>query len=108
VPRVTYIGTNGDRTTVEVPLGDTVMDGALDNGIQGIIGQCGGGCTCSTCHCYVQAPWSQRLPAPHPDELDLLVYALDREPASRLSCQIKLTEALDGMVVRLPQRQLPE
>ena len=83
------------------------MDGALDNNIPGIIGQCGGGCTCSTCHCYVEAAWVERLPAPHPDELDLLEYAVDRQATSRLSCQIRLTEDLDGLVVRLPERQLP-
>jgi 2Fe-2S ferredoxin len=90
-----------------VPIGDTVMDGALDNNIPGILGQCGGGCTCSTCHCYVEPPWQARLPPPHPDELELLAYAVDRRPSSRLSCQLRLTEALDGLVVSLPERQLP-
>jgi 2Fe-2S ferredoxin len=108
VPRVTYINNDGDAETVQVAVGFTVMDGAIDNGIDGIIGQCGGGCTCLTCHCYVQEPWLQRLPSPHSDELDLLEYALDRHSDSRLSCQIKITEALDGIVVRLPRTQLPE
>ena len=66
-----------------------------------------GGCTCSTCHCYVTDPWFERLPAPHPDELELLEFALERRPQSRLSCQIKLTAELDGLTVRLPSRQLP-
>jgi 2Fe-2S ferredoxin len=104
---VTYIGADGRITTVEVAAGDSVMDGALDNNIPGIIGQCGGGCTCSTCHCYVTDPWFERLPAPHPDELELLEFALERRPQSRLSCQIKLTAELDGLTVRLPSRQLP-
>ncbi len=83
------------------------MDGALDHNLPGILGQCGGGCTCSTCHCYVAPSWADRLPAPHPDELDLLAYALDRRPTSRLACQLKITEALDGLEVEVPQRQLP-
>lgn len=107
VPRVTYIGPDGRKDQVVVALGDTVMDGALDNNIPGIIGQCGGGCTCSTCHCYVEAPWLNRLAPPHQDEVDLLAYALDPEPGSRLACQIKLTGSLDGLTVRLPRRQLP-
>jgi len=108
MPRVTYISATGTGTTIDVPEGDSVMDGALDNNIPGIIGQCGGGCTCSTCHCFVDAPWFDRLPVPHPDELELLVYAVERGPTSRLACQLRLTAALDGLVVRLPSRQLPE
>ena len=108
MPRVTYINSDGDVQTVQVAVGFSVMDGAIDNGIDGIIGQCGGGCTCLTCHCYVQEPWRAGLPDPHPDERDLLEYALDRRSDSRLACQIKMTEALDGIVVRLPRSQLPE
>ena len=108
MPRVTYISASGDATTVDVAEGDSVMDGALDNNIPGIIGQCGGGCTCSTCHCFVDNPWFDRLPTPHPDELELLVYALERGVTSRLACQLSLTAALDGLVVRLPSRQALE
>lgn len=108
MPRVTYIGPGGRVDQVTVAVGDTVMDGALDNNIPGIIGQCGGGCTCSTCHCYVEAAWIKLLSPLHPDEVDLLEYALDPGEGSRLACQIKLTEALDGLTVRLPRRQLPE
>ena len=108
MPRVTYIGADGARTTVTVAAGDTVMDGALDNGVPGILGQCGGGCTCSTCHCYVDEPWRSRLDPPHPDEVALLTYAEEPRTDSRLACQIRVTEALDGISVRLPVRQLPE
>lgn len=107
MPRVTYVSAAGAETTVEVPVGDTVMDGALDNNIPGILGQCGGGCTCSTCHCYVAAPWRARVPPPDVDELALLEYAIGWRPTSRLSCQVRVTEALDGLVVELPERQLP-
>lgn len=108
MPRATYIGPDGRKETIEVALGDSLMDGALDHNIPGIIGQCGGGCTCVTCHCYVDAPWLEQLPKPHPDEADLLPFAEGVAADSRLSCQIRMTNALDGITVRLPQRQLPE
>ena len=106
MPKVVYVQADGERTEVEVPLGDTVMDGALDNGVPGIIGQCGGGCTCSTCHCFVDARWHPQLPDAHPDELDLLAYLPNRSSASRLACQIVISEALDGLVVKLPSEQV--
>ncbi|MEM8767322.1 MAG: 2Fe-2S ferredoxin [Pseudomonadota bacterium] len=107
MPRVSYRQPSGEVAIVEVPLGDSVMDGALDHNVPGILGQCGGGCTCCTCHCYVEPGWADQLPAPHPDELDLLEYALGRRPTSRLACQLTLTEALDGLEVEVPERQLP-
>ncbi|MEJ2088337.1 MAG: 2Fe-2S iron-sulfur cluster-binding protein [Gammaproteobacteria bacterium] len=106
MPRVTYVTGDGREIGVEVAVGDSVLDGALDNGVPGIIGQCGGGCTCATCHCMVNDDWAARLPAPHPDEVALLAYVLDRASTSRLACQIMMTEALDGLVVRIPSRQL--
>ena len=105
MPVVTYIQADGERESVEVPLGASVMDGALDCGIAGILGQCGGGCTCLTCHCYVAAQWASVIPAPSPDELELLEYALDRRQTSRLSCQVFLTEQLQGLCVEIPLRQ---
>jgi 2Fe-2S ferredoxin len=77
------------------------MDCAVDNGVPGIAAQCGGGCTCSTCHCYVPAPWFERVGAPVGDERDILEYVPEYRPDSRLSCQIVLTEALDGIVVHI-------
>jgi 2Fe-2S ferredoxin len=105
---VTYIGPDGRRDTVNVAEGDTVMDGALDHNIPGIIGRCGGGLSCVTCHCYVNAPWFERLPPPGADERELLPFAEDPATDSRLSCQIRVTAALDGITVRLPVRQLPD
>lgn len=105
MPTVTYIQADGTRKSVEVPLGASVMDGALDFGVDGILGQCGGGCTCLTCHCYVAAPWTCRIPAPGADELELLEYAVDRRKTSRLSCQIFLTEQLQGLCIEIPLRQ---
>ena len=81
------------------------MDAALDNGIAGIKAQCGGGCTCCTCHCWVRQPWFEQLPTPHQDERDMLEYAWGKELNSRLSCQIELTERLDGIELDVPLQQ---
>jgi len=78
------------------------MDCALDNGVPGIAGQCGGGCTCGTCHCYVADAWVDRVPAPEADELELLEYLPGRRPESRLACRIALDPTLDGLTVRIP------
>ena len=108
MPRVTYVGFDGRRDTVVLAEGASVMEGALDNNIPGIIGQCGGALTCVTCHCYVDAPWLDLLPPPVPDEAELLPFAEAVAADSRLSCQIHVTSELDGITVRLPPRQLPE
>ena len=107
MPRATYRQWNGTEDTVEVPCGDSLMDGALDHGLPGIVGQCGGGCTCVTCHCYVEAEWISALPAPSADEREMLAFAIDPQPGSRLACQIVMTEELDGIRIRLPCRQIP-
>ena len=104
-PEVVFVHANGQREAHPVDVGHTVMDCALDNGVAGIVGQCGGGCTCSTCHCYVEAPWLERLPEIGEDESALLEYVWEPRRNSRLSCQIRMTGALDGIVVRLPLRQ---
>jgi 2Fe-2S ferredoxin len=78
------------------------MDCAVDNGVAGIAAQCGGGCTCPTCHCYVSAPWFGRVGAAVGDEKDILEYVPEVQANSRLSCQIALTEDLDGIVVEIP------
>ena len=97
---------DGVEQRVPVRVGDTVMDAALDNGVAGILGQCGGACTCSTCHCIVDALWLARLPAPCGDELDLLEYLPTRTAGSRLSCQIVMEPSLSGLRVRLPEKQI--
>ncbi len=102
---VTYVQPDGTRYTCTLRPGETVLDGALDNAVPGILGQCGGGCTCATCHCYVVEPEPGRLPPPHPDELELLEYVLDRRDNSRLACQIRVTGALNRLVVEVPLEQ---
>ncbi|MCJ8156131.1 2Fe-2S iron-sulfur cluster-binding protein [Sphingomonas sp. LaA6.9] len=103
---VTYVEANGAQHVVDLPEGENVMRGALDNGIEGIVGECGGGLACATCHCYVDDAWADRLPGAVQDELDMLESASsERRPTSRLSCQIIMAPALDGIVIHLPEAQ---
>ncbi|MET0270186.1 MAG: 2Fe-2S iron-sulfur cluster-binding protein [Sphingomonas sp.] len=103
---VTYIEANGASHDVALADGESVMRGALDNGIDGIVGECGGGLACATCHCYVDEAWADRLPAPSRDEQDMLEStSSERRPTSRLSCQIVVDESLSGLVVHLPESQ---
>jgi 2Fe-2S ferredoxin len=107
MPRVTYIEFNGTPHEVDVPLGLSVMRGAVDNNVPGIDADCGGECACATCHVYVDAAWLDKtgLPEPGSQEASMLSFAALAQPNSRLSCQIEVTDALDGLVVRLPEGQ---
>lgn len=107
MPSVTYIEFNGTRHTIDVPEGENVMRGALYNAIPGIVGECGGGLACATCHCYVDDAWTGKVGGPaSQEERDMLdVTAADAKPSSRLSCQITVTAELDGLVVHLPEKQ---
>lgn len=105
MPRVTFLNIDGSSSTVEAPAGVSVMQAAIDNMIPGILADCGGSCTCATCHAYIEAPWDARLPPRSADEALTLEGALDVEPASRLTCQVKISAELDGLVVRLPASQ---
>jgi ferredoxin, 2Fe-2S len=102
MPQVTYVQPDGSTRTCLLAVGDSIMDGALDNDIPGIRAQCGGACTCATCHCYVLEPAAGGLPAPHQDELDLLEYLPERRANSRLSCQIRVGHGIDALVVAIP------
>ena len=105
--RITYIEHNGTRHEVEVPTGLTVMEGARDNGIPGIEADCGGACACSTCHVYVDPGWVGKLPAKEDMEEDMLDFAFQPDPErSRLTCQLKVSDALDGLVVQMPEKQI--
>ena len=103
--KVTFEHPDGTRETHAAVPGETVMDCALDHGVAGIKAQCGGACTCVTCHCYVEASWFAKLRAPRADELEMLEYVWARRDNSRLACQIVLDDACDGIVVRIPRRQ---
>ncbi len=105
--RITYIEFGGQAHTVEVANGLTVMEGARDNGIPGIEADCGGACACSTCHVYVDPVWVEKLPAKDSMEEDMLDFAHAPDPArSRLTCQIKVNAALDGLIVQMPEKQI--
>ena len=99
---VTFVQPDGREETYQGPIGDHVMDVAVDNGVAGIIGQCGGGCTCCTCHVWVDSGWQDRVKPAHSDETELLSYAIGVCARSRLACQVRLTEDLDGLVVEIP------
>ena len=105
--KITYIEYNGTKHEVDVANGLTVMEGARDNNIPGIEADCGGACACSTCHVYVDAGWVEKLPAKDAMEEDMLDFAWEPdEKKSRLTCQLKITDALDGLVVQMPEKQI--
>jgi len=104
--KITYITHDGERQTVDVPVGWSVMEGAIQNDITGIVAECGGGCACATCHVYVDEVWADKFDPPASMEEDMLeCTAADRTERSRLSCQLKVTENCDGLVVYLPETQ---
>ena len=107
MPGVTYIEFNGAEHTVEVPVGKTLMRGAVDNNVPGIDADCGGECACATCHVYVDAAWLDKtgLPEPGSQEATMLSFAASAEPNSRLSCQIRMRPELAGIVLRMPEGQ---
>ena len=105
--KITYIEHNGTEHVVDVANGLTVMEGARDNNIPGIEADCGGACACSTCHVYVDLAWVDKLPAIDDMEEDMLDFAFEPNPdRSRLTCQIKVTDALDGLIVQMPEKQI--
>jgi 2Fe-2S ferredoxin len=103
--KITFIDSSGATRAVEAPIGSTVMETAIKNGIPGIEAECGGACACATCHVYVDEAWREITGPPSPMEEDMLDFGYDVRTNSRLSCQIKVTEALDGLVIRTPARQ---
>ena len=105
MPKITFIDSADTSRTVETEIGSTVMEAALKNGVPGVEAECGGACACATCHVYVDEEWREKTGAPSPMEEDMLDFGYDVRPNSRLSCQIKVTSDLDGLVVRTPVRQ---
>ena len=103
--KITYIEHDGTEHTVEVKTGLSVMEGAIRNNVPGIDADCGGACACATCHVYVDEAWRAATGEPSPMEEDMLDFGYEVRPNSRLSCQIKVTAALDGLIVRTPERQ---
>jgi ferredoxin, 2Fe-2S len=105
MPKITYVEHDGTERTVDAELGATVMETAIRNNVPGIVAECGGACSCATCHVHVDEAWKEKVGPPSPMEEDMLDFAFDVRPTSRLSCQIKVTEELDGLVVHTPAQQ---
>jgi len=105
MPAVTYISHDGTINEIEVPTGNSVMQGAVNNMINGIIAECGGSCSCATCHCYLDEAWVDKVPPASEMEKDMLECVLESQDNSRLSCQINVTDELNGLVVKLPESQ---
>jgi ferredoxin, 2Fe-2S len=106
MPRLIFVQPDGTQRSVEALNGHSVMESAVNNGIRGVLGECGGTCSCSTCHCYVSAEWIGRLPPKSKDESDLLDFAWEPNDSSRLTCQITVSDEIDGLVLRVPEQQL--
>ena len=105
MPKITYIEYSGKEHHVEMPLGYTIMEGAVKNSIPGIDADCGGSCACATCHVYVDENYLSKIPAAQEAEKDMLDFVNDPNNNSRLSCQIIITNDLDGIIVRMPKKQ---
>lgn len=106
MPKVTYIDHQEKETVVDVPAGWSVMEGAINNDLQGIEADCGGCLSCATCHVFVDDAWLDKMPPKEDDELEMLdCAAVEANENSRLCCQIKVSDELDGLVVRMPEFQ---
>ena len=103
--KINFIDHTGETRAVEAETGSTVMEAAIRNAVPGILAECGGACACATCHVYVDESGKEKTGDPSPMEEDMLDFAFDVRPTSRLSCQIKITDDLDGLSVTVPERQ---
>ena len=105
MPKITYIEHNGKSHTIDVANGLSVMEGAVQNNIPGIDADCGGGMACATCHVYVKEEWFDKLPKKEDGEDDMIDMAYEPNKFSRLSCQLTISDQLEGLVVTLPAKQ---
>ena len=103
--KITFIEPDGKKHEVEAASGVTVMEAAKLNDVPGIEAECGGACACATCHVYVTAEWAEKTGKPRETEEDMLDFAFDVRDTSRLSCQIRVSDELDGLVVEIPEKQ---
>ena len=103
--KIIFVQPDGTRQEVEANNGATIMEVALQNSIKGIVGECGGACTCATCHVYVDEKWAQKVGEPSIMEEDMLDFASDVRDTSRLSCQVKVSDEFDGLLIHVPARQ---
>jgi 2Fe-2S ferredoxin len=105
MPKITYIEYSGKEHHVVIPAGYTIMEGAVKNSIPGIDADCGGSCACATCHVYIDPKYVSKIPAAQEAEKDMLDFVNETNNASRLSCQIIITNDLDGIIVKMPKQQ---
>lgn len=105
MPVITFIESDSTKHEVDIEIGRSLMEGATQAGIDGIVAECGGSCSCATCHCYIGEEWMEKVGQAEPLEADMLEMAVDPGPNSRLSCQVKVTEDLQGLTVRVPESQ---
>lgn len=105
MPIVTYITPNGERMDVDVEIGYSVMEGAINNNVAGIVAECGGACACATCHSYIDDSWFPRLPDMDDMEDSMLDAAYERKENSRLTCQIEMNDGLDGLIVHVADNE---
>jgi 2Fe-2S ferredoxin len=105
MPQITFIQHNGSKQVVDADNDQSLMQAALAAGVPGIVAECTGSCSCATCHVYVDKEWGEITGSPSEAEEDMLDFAVDVRDNSRLSCQIQLTDAMDGMTIRVPARQ---
>ncbi|TGD71291.1 2Fe-2S iron-sulfur cluster binding domain-containing protein [Mangrovimicrobium sediminis] len=102
---VKFIQPDGSEKIVDVPEGTSLMTAAIDNGVEGILGDCGGACSCATCHCYIDDAYFAKLPEAADVEKSMLEFAVEPKENSRLGCQVQVTEELSGLVVHIPESQ---
>ena len=105
MPLILFVTHDGNQYDAEADAGSTLMQAAVDNMIDGILAECGGACTCATCHCYIDERWIDAVGRAESDELEMLEIVRTPKDNSRLSCQVRVTDAMDGMVVHLPESQ---
>ena len=105
MPKITYIDSTGNQKTIDVAIGLSVMEGAIQNNIPGIDADCGGGMACATCHVYVKEEWFNKLPKAEDAEQDMIDMAFEPKKNSRLSCQLIVSDEIDGLIVTTPSKQ---
>ena len=105
MPKLTFTDSSGNKNTIDVEKGLTVMEGAIQNDIPGIDADCGGSMACATCHVYIEENWVNKIPKAEESEIDMIDMAYEPKKNSRLSCQITVTDELDGLTVTTPEKQ---
>ncbi|MDR3095576.1 MAG: 2Fe-2S iron-sulfur cluster binding domain-containing protein [Paraburkholderia sp.] len=105
MPIIIFIEPDGSQREIDAPVGQSLMEAAVQNGVNGIDADCGGACSCATCHGYVDAAWRDRIEPADGAELDMLEFAYRRGEGSRLTCQVKVTSSMSGLLIRLPESQ---